>query len=612
MRRVICLIILLSTLFSCTAYADEVDGWDEYIGCDVSLDDAISKQETILENDKGKTLREIAIEHSAILAHYNPYEEEVSPDPIITVSKEDSLDDIVEKLFEKYDCQTAFDERFGHVTIGYYNTVSGEEYYYDGDRYLVGASLFKIFECMIMADKINNSELAFDTVIGDQPYSYYQYRMLTHSDNDRAWTIFNYLGGYASFKQLQQEYLGDNPFETMGYEYNNDNYYNSKEIINALKQIFSDPNRFDGIIQNMLQANPYEYARMFQRDYVTAQKYGFVSQTETTGSHTYINTAGITYTDEPFLFCIFTDNITKGNDLIADLNTALCEYTNLHPSQNSNIEEEIIEVADENIAVGQNANIEEIENNKVNNSGLRIGKTKMSVTATIVMGLIAAFAVLAMVFIFRSNSGAGINGIWAGIGIAIAGLALIMCVVGTSLGTVFTRTFGSPQATVQLFYDSLISGEYQTAYSCLSDYSELGLENEPETNEGKLIFNALRESWSYSLNGDAETDRLSATQAVTLRYLDLSEVEADAQNNVNILLQQIVDERDRTEVYDSANHYLDSVIEEVYSKAIELAVANASSHYKTMEINIDLQYQKGKWYMQTSDEIIAAILGGNT
>lgn len=584
-------------------------GFDYYIGSEHTVDEMLQAQRELIEKDRGKSLSEIAAEHDAILWHFNPYGEEEPAEPKISVSAGQSWEDAVKMLFEKYNVYEETDpDHTGRLSLGYYNTVTGEEHYHSGDEYLISASMFKIPENMICSDKIRDGKLTMDTVIYDAPYSYYQYRTISQSDNQRAWDLFNYLGGYSSFKTLQKEYLGSDPEEVLGWEYYNDNYYNAKQIINCLKLIWNEPDRFNGIIQNMLQANPYEYFKMFQRDYPVAQKYGFVEQTETNGSNTYINCCGIIWTDEPILLVVFTDNLSKGYDVIGEYAQLMCEYAQLNKTEA--VPEEPAEEstgAEIKQAAAETAEAEQITEEQTKDL---LGENNMTSAATFIMVLVLAAMVLALVFISRRNKGARINTVWAVVAIVIAAAAMILCIFALNVGTIVSKTSGNPQDTVSGFFEAAMAGNNEKAAKYLENYSSLGLENEPDTEEGKAILSALRASWGYTLRGEPEIDKLHATQKVAVRYLDLKGVEADAESRVDGILNGIAQSRPRDELYDESNQYLQSVTDEVYSTAVAEALENAESHYSSKEVEIELDYTDGEWKMIMSPELLNLMLGG--
>ncbi len=231
------------------------------------------------------------------------------------------------------------------------------------------------------------------------------------------------------------------------------------------------------------------------------------------------------------------------------------------------------------------------------------------------MTAILFFAVLVLVFVsmafvVKQGKTGHANVPWAILAILLSGLALMTCVVGYSFGTLYTRPDGDPKETVEKFYSSLERGDYAAAYSCLSDYTGLGLENEPNDENGKLVYQKLRESYSHTVMGEATVNKLSAFVPVRFRYLRIRDTERSIEGEVNTLLEKVVKENPRNMVYDADNKYLPEVTEKVYSDALAGVMKNVSNFYTTEQFNIELVYKNGQWYIVTSPEMLNAIIGG--
>ena len=231
------------------------------------------------------------------------------------------------------------------------------------------------------------------------------------------------------------------------------------------------------------------------------------------------------------------------------------------------------------------------------------------------MTAILFFAVLVLVFVsmafvVRQGKSGYANVPWAILAIVLSGLALTTCVVGYSFGTLYTKPDGDPRETVEKFYSSLERGDYPTAYSCLSDYTGLGLENEPADENGKLVYQKLRESYSHTVMGKATINKLSAFVPVRFRYLRIKDTERSIQSEVNSLLERFVKENPRNLVYGADNHYLPEVTEKVYSDAVARTMRNISEFCTTEQFNVELEYKDGQWYIVTSPEMLNAIIGG--
>lgn len=619
----IVLVLLIGSVASSYALADYVGGNNPAppLGVEAALDRAREFNEHI----RGKTPEELAEEYdldlyTGILSAYG------STEPlggVIEVNEGDSWQDVMDRLFSVYNTDTY------RVGVGYYNTLTGEEQYVNPDKYMVSASMFKVPTNMIIADRVSSGEISMDTEIAGAPYSYHEYMTIVHSDNQRWMDLINYLGGYSQFKQLQIPYLGSDPTEELGWNYQIDNYYNARQFIHMLRTLYDDPERFPGIIECMLEANPFSDFKQYEHRYPIAQKYGFVAQNESDGAyHTYITCCGIVYTDTPFMIVMFTDNVDMAYDLLSSYAVVMTDYTNMVAASEAKKQAEAEEKARlEELALIEQQEKEAAEEAKraaelaaVTEPTPRpiftgtVDKTafgSFTVKDAIVMGWVVLLTVLCFVLLFRGNRSGRIGGFWAGLSIVFSAAAMIVCVVALRMGTLYSHPNGEPAEPVNGFFSALSAGNYETAYSYLSDYDSLGLEKEPESEDSRLLFDALRSSYDFSLRGDAVRDRLHATQKVSFRHLNLDAVKKAAESRVNPLLKNIVESRSKSQVYDSDGNYLESVTDEVYRKALSEALAGASQYYTSTELEIPVDYADGKWLMSTTPELISALLGGN-
>lgn len=232
-------------------------------------------------------------------------------------------------------------------------------------------------------------------------------------------------------------------------------------------------------------------------------------------------------------------------------------------------------------------------------------------TATAVLFFAVLVLVFAsMAFVVRQGKSGRANVPWAILAIILSGLALMTCVVGYSFGTLYTKPDGDPKDTVETFFSALESGDYQSAYPCLADYTSLGLENEAADENGKIIYQALRNSYSHTVMGEATVNKLSAFVPVRFRYLNIKDTESSIGDKVNGILEKFVEDNPHNKVYDANDKYLPEVTDKAYSDAVAEVMNNISAFYTTEQFNVELEYKNGKWFIITSPELLNAVIGG--
>ena len=617
MRRAAALLFALVLLMGCLPGAlaeEEIPA--------LGLANALEKARQYNAWITGKSAAEVAAELNVsewdVLSAYGT---ESLPEPLITVSEADTWESIMQRLLEKYGADEST------VGIGYYNTRTGEEQYLNADKYRVSASMFKIPLNMIYADRVSSGEMAMDSAVYGMPYNWLQMRTIVYSDNERACNLWDNLGGYSVFKTLQIPYLGNDPAEDIGWNYQVDNFYTPREFIHMMRMLYEEPTRFPGVLENMLEATPHSYFRQYDHRYPVAQKYGFVEQNEDTGHHTYLTTCGIAFTRDPCCLVVFTDNVTYAYDLISEYCTVMCDYTEMQSARQDVLDAQAAEAAERqkamdaaayaNASAMLTARLAESAPSFVsaaaragaeeNNS--RFGM-KFSVVTCILVGWILVAMVAGFVVIFRHNRSGRINAFWAVIAILLAGAGLTLCVIGLNIGTVFARPEGDPRETVTAFFDGIINRDYPAAYACLGNYSGLGVENTPEGEDARLLYETLLSSYSYSLRGDCVQDKLQAHQTVTFRFVNLNAVKKAAEAEVNPILENIVSTRTRSAVYDEEGNYLPAVTDEVYMTALKKALEDPTQYYTSRDIPVTLEYKADRWGIQADGELLSALSGG--
>ena len=201
---------------------------------------------------------------------------------------------------------------------------------------------------------------------------------------------------------------------------------------------------------------------------------------------------------------------------------------------------------------------------------------------------------------------------WVGLAVLLLAAALLLCMFASWRGSLYIKPSGNPQYTVTNFFDSLLAGQYSKAYACLSDYTTLGLENEPASEEARLVYQALKDSYECELIGRCEEKQLEAIQRVSLRYLDVKRVESEISKRVNTVLALLVAEKPRNEVYDEHDEYLPALTDEVYLRALEQVLESPEFYYSTAEFDVELSYMNGEWLMKTNQAMFNALMGGES
>ena len=199
---------------------------------------------------------------------------------------------------------------------------------------------------------------------------------------------------------------------------------------------------------------------------------------------------------------------------------------------------------------------------------------------------------------------------WLILAVLFAGMAGVACFYAAMYGSIYNRPDADPAETVTRFFESIRARNYPEAYACLSDYASLGLEKEPESAEARAMYDALRNSYSYTLSGSSSVTGLEASQRVVLRALNLRMTENAVQQRVNGILEEMVATMPESEVYDGNGGYLTSFTDAIYTEALNQALQNTDALCSDTQLLIQLKYMDGTWKIVTDRNLMTALIGG--
>ena len=503
------------------------------------------------------------------------------------------------------------------VTAGYYNTVTGEEHYWRGDEYMVSGSMYKIPINMVFTERIYNGEMNWDDQINGLKYEKALEFTIVNSDNNIARDMWNYLGGYQEYRKIICPYMGVDP-ETVDEMYWKNNYFTAEQMIHCLKTLYEGQERFPGIIDMLLRAEPSNYFKMHQQEYDVAHKYGYLAE----GSTLYLNDCGICYTDEPICIVIFTDTVNKPYEVLTEFCTLMCDWAQYHTELDRRLAAEEAEAAAiAELAAAQAPTEEALPEAapaiSVGIIGGADGPTTVMLTKSgsgfagrliklVIIGLLAIF------FIYKAANMAekGKIKIFGAVFAAIlCAAAFALCVIAPGMDTVTGKTEGDPAQTVSEFFDCISVGDYDHAYTLLKDCTSLGLEKQPEDEAGRLIYAALKKSYSYKLYGEAVIEKYNAKQSVLLRSLDIDAMLDDLRAETDKTAEALARELDRAEIYDENDEYLPEFTDKVYIEAVKTVLSHAEDYYTTSGIELELVYADESWQIQLNDALTSALTG---
>ena len=513
-----------------------------------------------------------------------------------------------------------------NVAYGYRNTVTGEEHFFNGDTYMVSASMYKVPLNMMVAEELYNGEIDWDTQFGGLTYRKLQEGSIIHSDNDYARILWQHVGNgnYRTYRRAIAPLMGEDA-DTVDPKYYENNFFTPRQMIHCLNELYTNAERYPGVIECMKLAEPKNYFRRSENRFEIAHKYGFLEDTTL-----HMNDCAIIYTDEPILIVCFTDGQFNAYDVLAEFCTLMCDYAQ-YTTAHRQAAEGALDLALADLALPAFAReseeslpeptptpeptpepVEEPEE-----APFTIGLLPWAGIVLVGSALFVLFALarhasrkrrlrfLAFLVSLPLALGA--------LTVAVFDLSPAMLAgedggTGEPVSVVSLFAHPDPQEDVMAFFDALELQNYEKFYAMLDGYSSLGLENRPEDAAGRMVLGALRDSYSYRLVGESRVDGDTAEQDVYLRSLDLKAVELALRESARAHLEQIASERSFRELCDEDGYYLPSVVEEACNAAVQELHGRIGDFYADHDLTLHLIYSDG-WYVRGDEELIAAVQG---
>ena len=497
------------------------------------------------------------------------------------------------------------------IALGYKNLVTGEEHYINADEYKTAASLYKVPLNMVYTERISKGEMTFDDKVRGVEYSRLIAGSIVQSNNEFSDYLRSGLGGYPTYRRYFCEYMGENADE-VSYKFYENNYFTPRQMITCLDTLYQGGDaRFPKVIDYMKQAEPNNYFNAFSQDYVVAHKYGYLE----TGNTLQINDCAIVYTDDPIAIVMFTNGIKRPYTCLANYCTLMAEYTQYHTA--IRIEEEERLAAEEAARLAEEqaiAQLDQLQQEReeaaakwtlagmLNDADMRLA---LILCAAVVV-LCALLVLIAMIAAIRKK----VKFVSAIVTVVLFGTAMLVAIMGPKLGTVVNKPVGDPQETVTMFFDALSAGDYETAYSYLDYYSGLGLENEPEDEVTRQVFDALKASYSYRLYGDCVLDGLTAKQQVLLDHLDVQRMMEKLGDKTHHNLEIMVQNSPTSSIYDENNQFRPEATQKAYTAAVNEMLEKPDLYRTTTGMELVLVYTSDGWRIQADDALLHALCGG--
>ena len=223
-----------------------------------------------------------------------------------------TLDEIMAEFMESKNLN------INNFKMGYYNTATGETWYFEPDSFWDGASLYKLPLNMALAEHVQQGFITWDYPIMGITLGRAQQLSLVDSNNEYSQAMQDVFGEYENYRRAIATYSGLD-LEAQDENFFRYNLFSPRYMINVLKTLYDEPERFPNVIEYMKRARPGQFFRRNIYEYEVAQKYGYRGSL--------LHTAGIVYTPTPFLMVVMTNGAPMSEQLMGEVSRLMCDYT---------------------------------------------------------------------------------------------------------------------------------------------------------------------------------------------------------------------------------------------------------------------------------------------
>lgn len=200
--------------------------------------------------------------------------------------------------------------------------------------------------------------------------------------------------------------------------------------------------------------------------------------------------------------------------------------------------------------------------------------------------------------------------VFAVLALAAAAAGVILSLGNIDTEPVLAETPDELRQRAVALMDAVCAGDCEGIRAQFYGQPELGLDREPEDPVGKLFWQALMESRSYTILRDCYATDDGIAMDVVLVSLDMDSVTGNLRSRAQRLLEQRVQQAtDTTEIYREGGEYREEfvmgVLEDAAREALEEDAANTQWY-----LTLRFVYDEGRWWIRPDGEVLAAISGG--
>ena len=202
------------------------------------------------------------------------------------------------------------------------------------------------------------------------------------------------------------------------------------------------------------------------------------------------------------------------------------------------------------------------------------------------------------------------SGIFGLLGLVLTVGGVWLAMNNRDAGPVLTEQPEAARNQVVTMLDALCAGEYDTVSGCLYGKPGLGMDREAQDEVGRLIWDALGDSFRYEICSDFHATDSGVALDIIISALDIDSVTVNLRQRAQTLLEQrIAEAEDTDQIYDENNEYREDFVMGALRDAAKDALREDADTI-SWEITLNLIYEDGQWWIMPESQLLQAISGG--
>ena len=155
-----------------------------------------------------------------------------------------------------------------------------------------------------------------------------------------------------------------------------------------------------------------------------------------------------------------------------------------------------------------------------------------------------------------------------------------------------------PESVTVDYLNGIDTGANGEPFTLSTDGSQLFLDCEPSTPEGRLLFNFLKKAWSFQID-KAEIDDLKAAVTVYITCPDTALLAQPLEQAVTAyLMQKVAATGNVEEIYEENGRFRKEVTDEAFWSALGTVSAEAGQRYSvTVSATLNLEFYERSWHI---------------